>query len=242
MNRAGRASVMVCLGVVVTYLLWSGEMGWFVQRRMRYPLIGAAIALLVLGVYEFLEGGDRERENPDLARRAVGPGVGWMLVLPVFVLASVAPSSLGAAAADRVENFVPTQVTVDFEPLDVSNGPAQMRVFDFLDRAIWDADESLDGVTVQLEGLVVNDPTIADGFKLTRFMVSCCAADGVPLQVDVHHPGLALPDDTWVVADLVWRVPLTPYAAADGIPVIEADAIDVRIVPTPPDDPYESPY
>ena len=40
-----------------------------------------------------------------------------------------------------------------FEPLETGNGPVEMRVFDFLDRALWDDERSLEGVPVRLEGL-----------------------------------------------------------------------------------------
>ncbi len=114
-------------------------------------------------------------------------------------------------------------------------------MLEFLDRAIWDEARSLDGRQVRLEGLVVNDPSVPDGFKLTRFMVSCCAADGIPLQVAVHGAE-GLEDDTWVIADVVWRPPDTPYDEIEGDWAVEADAIGITAVPDPPSDPYESPY
>ena len=116
-----------------------------------------------------------------------------------------------------------------------------MRVYEFIDRAIWDDSGSLDGVPVRLEGLVVNDPSVPDGFILTRFLVSCCAADGIPLQVTLHGtPTLA--DDTWVIADVIWRPPDTPYREQEGEWVVEADAIEITVVEDAPNDPYESPY
>ncbi|MEO1065655.1 MAG: hypothetical protein AAFZ07_29950, partial [Actinomycetota bacterium] len=130
---------------------------------------------------------------------------------------SVAPTGLGAAAADRVDAYTPTESTKSFPPLPDTGEPVEMRVFDFLDRAIWDGEGSLVDRPIRLEGLVVNDPDIVDGFKLTRFMVSCCAADGIPLQVTVHTDGQPLANDTWVVADVVWRPPTTPYFEADLI-------------------------
>lgn len=231
---------MLTLGAVVGRLVWSGGFGWFVQQRMRLPLLLAAVVLLTFGLYEVLAAGREEKRDPESLRRFAGPRVGWLLIAPVLVLVSVAPTGLGSAAADRVEAYTPTESTSRQPPLPETDGPIEMRVFDFLDRAIWEG-ETLEGVTVRLEGLVVNDPDIPDGFKLTRFMVSCCAADGIPLQVTVHHDGPALANDTWVVADVVWRPPATPYAEAEVIEV-EADAASITVDPDPPDNPYESPY
>lgn len=240
MTRTGRAVLMLAIGAITARLLWSGSFGWFVQQRMRIPLLLAAIVLLAFGVYEVIGASVEERRDPDSAERSISPSVGWMLLLPLMVLFSVAPTGLGAAAADRVEAYTPTETSRTFEPLDTSNGPVEMRVFDFLDRALWDPAVSLEDTPIRLEGLVVNDSSITDGFKLTRFMVSCCAADGIPLQVTVHGTQ-PLEDDTWVVADVIWRPPPIPYLEMEGT-VVEADVISLTVVPDAPNDPYESPY
>ncbi len=238
----GRASLMLVLGAVIARLLRSGGFGMFVQQHMQYPLMAAAVVLLIFGGYEAIAGVREERRDAASVKRSTGPTIGWLLMLPLLVLVAVAPTALGAAAADRVDAYTPTQTNSSYSPLDTSKGPVEMRVFEFLDRALWDDTRTLEGAAVRLEGLVVNDPDVPDGFKLTRFMVSCCAADGIPLQVSVHAPSVALPDDTWVVADIVWRPPDQPYHSPGGPSSVEADAVSVVEVPDAPNDPYESPY
>jgi uncharacterized membrane protein YcgQ (UPF0703/DUF1980 family) len=72
-------------------------------------------------------------------------------------------------------------------------------------------------------------------------MVSCCAADGLPLQVNLHGVGEPLENDTWVVAEVVLREPSMPYLEMPEGPLVSADA--VRVTPSEaPNDPYESPY
>ncbi len=241
MNRLGRAAILLWIGAFVVRMVWTGGFGWFVQQRMRYPLLIAAIALLVFGAYEAVRGTADESREPSVAKRSVAPGVGWLLVLPFVVLMSVAPTGLGAAAADRVGAYNPVESDRVFEPIDASAGVMEMKVFDFLDRAVWDEDRSLEGVTVRLEGIVVNDPDIPDGFKLVRFLVSCCAADGIPLQVAVSG-GPSYENDTWVVADVVWIPPDRPYQDLEGDWIVEAEAVQVTVIEDPPNDPYESPY
>ena len=242
MNKLGRATLLLAIGSVMGRLLWSGGFGWFVQQHMRWPLLAATIMLLILGSYDGVRGSLEEEADPGSAKRSAGPSVGWLLVLPLFVLISVAPTGLGAAAADRVDAFTPVENTDEFPPLEEVNGIVEMRVFDFLDRAAWDPERSLEDQVVRLEGLVVDDPTSPDAFKLTRFMVSCCAADGIPLQVTTHGAGTILAEDTWVVADVIWRPPSVPYQEIEGDWVIEADIVQLTVVPNAPNDPYESPY
>ncbi len=243
MNRAGRGTMMLFSGAIVGRLLQTGGFGWFVQQRMQLPLLLAAIALIGMGGFEVWAAWREEAEEPESANRSRGPVVGWLLVLPILVIVAVAPTALGAAAADRVESYVPTETGADYPPLDGLDQPIEMRVFDFLDRAVWDESESLEGVTVRLEGLVVNDSDHTEGFTLTRFLVSCCAADGIPLQVDLYDVGRQFEDDTWVVADVQWIPPETPY---NQLPAAErriaATVVTVTEVPGDRKDPYESPY
>lgn len=233
---------MLCLGAISIRLIWTGGFGWFVQQHMKLPLAASAVALLLFGTYEAVAGAREEQRDPSAIRRAVGPTVGWLLILPLLVLVSVAPTGLGAAAADRVDPYTPTEPSGRYPPLDTSAGPVEMRVFDFLDRAIWDPERSLEGVTVRLEGLVVNNSEVPDGFRLTRFMVSCCAADGIPLQVTVRGVDEPLDNNTWVTVDLVWRPPEVPYQEITDDWVVEADLVSVTVVGDIPNNPYESPY
>jgi len=243
MTRVGRAAVMLFLGLTMARLLWTGSFGWFIQQRMMLPLLAATVVLLALGAYEGFFGSRQELQDVAATRRSVAPRVGWLMVLPLLILVSVAPTGLGAAAADRVENFTPTDDVDNFPPLDTSQQPIEMRVFDFVDRALWDDERSIEDVTIRLEGLVVNSDEVPDGFLLTKFLVSCCAADGVPLQVSLRGVDTTYENDTWVIADVVWRVPDVPYIDQPvGEWYVEADVVAIEVDPDPPTDAYESPY
>ena len=234
---------MLYIGITMTRLLWSGSFGFFIQQRMQIPLALATVTLLLLGAYEARTALREEKADENAWRRMSAPRVGLLMILPLLVLTSVAPTGLGAAAAERVEPFQPVTNDVAFPPLEVSDQPLEMRVFDFVARAIADPAESLNDVPVRLEGLVVNDPEIDDGFRLTRFLVSCCAADGVPIQVAVRGLDTTFEDDTWVIADVVVRtpdVPLSQLPAAERI--VEVDVISITVETDPPTDAYESPY
>ncbi len=234
---------MLTLGFTMARLLWTGAFGWFIQQRMQIPLLIATVVLLIMGVYEAVQATEEETKDPESRTRSTAPKVGWLMILPLLVIVSVQPVGLGAAAADRVENFTPVETESRFDDLDFSQGVPELRVLDFVDRAIWDDDGSLNGQTVRLEGLVVNDPDVPDGFLLTRFLVSCCAADGVPIQVAIQGVSENLVNDTWVVADVVLIEPDVPYRENDADRwFVNAELQSLTIDLTPPTDAYESPY
>ncbi|MFK7919552.1 MAG: TIGR03943 family protein [Ilumatobacter sp.] len=240
----GRAALMLALGTLVARLVRSGGYSSFVQQRMQIPLIFAAVMLLVFGVIEAIGAYRQDSAEPSKSRESISPTVGWLLATPLLVLVAVAPTSLGAAAAQRAEPLTPTERNEpQIEPVDDSNGPAEMRVYEFLSRALWDDTGTLTGKQIVLEGIVVNDDEISDGFRLTRFAVSCCAADGLPLQVALRDLDQSFEDDTWVRATVVWRPPPEGGYQAEGAPeVVEADVIGIELIEDPPDDPYETPF
>ncbi|MFN3256784.1 MAG: TIGR03943 family putative permease subunit [Ilumatobacter sp.] len=242
----GRAALMVAIGVFVARLVWSGGYGSFVQEKMRIPLALSALLLLVFGVIEGVAALRQESRDSDAARRSISPTVGWLLAAPLVVLTAVAPTALGAAAAQRSEPLTPTERSTPprgLPEIDDSEGPADLRVYEFLSRALWDETASLTGKEIALEGIVVNDPDIPDGFRLTRFAVNCCAADGLPLQVAVRGVTGTFDDDEWVRAVVTWRPPPGGSYLSEGAPkLVEADVISIEIVDDPPSNPYETPF
>lgn len=242
----GRAALMLAIGAFLVRLVLSGGYGAFVQQRMKIPLVLAAAMLLVFGVIEAVAGYRAESADPDSVRRSISPTVGWLLAAPLAVLVAVAPTALGAAAAQRSEPLTPTEQNAPasgLEPIDDSNGAVEMRVYEFLSRALWDETGSLTGKEIVLEGIVVNDPNITDGFRLTRFAVNCCAADGLPLQVGIHGLDDEYDNDTWVRATIIWRPPPEGGYQGENAPeVVEADIVEIELVDDPPSDPYETPF
>jgi putative membrane protein len=98
--------------------------------------------------------------------------------------------------------------------------------------------KELIGQRVQVEGMVSrNETTPAGQFVLYRFVIVCCAADAMPMEMTVTNPqanGLA--NDQWV------RIGGTVKMETVGtrtIPVLVADAV-TKI--GAPEDPYLSPY
>lgn len=166
------------------------------------------------------------------------PAVGWLLALPLAVLLLVAPAPLGADAAERQEAYTPQIEASAFPPLPAERaGAVDLRIGEFVDRALWDRGGSLDGAPVRLTGFVVHDDEV-EGFVLARFRIACCAADAIPIKVHVLTDEPRPPEDQWVevVGTLVERPPTRP--GSDEIAPVEIEASSVDEVPEPAS-PYE---
>lgn len=237
MTSAGRAALLLGLGLIVGRLTVEGSYGNFVQQRMRWPLAIAALCMIVLGVIDLVRWLRAARED----EASVAPAVGGLLVVPLLVLMSVAPAALGAAAADRVDPYEPPPPDAPVWTLPEAD-PFEMRVLDFVNHVLYDERRGLEGRSVILEGLVVNDDEVPDGFLLVRFLVSCCAADGIPLKVALRGTPERFDDDTWVRVVVTWLPPEVPFGQPGAPKYIEAQIETVDIIPDPPDSPYESPF
>lgn len=153
-----------------------------------------------------------------------GSRVGWLLVAPILAIAVVAPSPLGAFAANRAPTTLPTPPR-DFGPLPAAtNGAVDLPLTEFVGRARYGQGRSLDGIPVRLVGFATTDAR-GDGFLLTRFVISCCAADARPVRVAIRggQPPWPAPD-TWLEVTGTWR-PETRSAEDTGPPTLNTTGL-----------------
>jgi uncharacterized repeat protein (TIGR03943 family) len=160
----------------------------------------------------------------------------WLLMVPVLTVFLVAPPALGADSVTRTESRAPQSVaTMDaaaFPPLPVG-AVVPLPVSEFVSRAGWDGNGTLNGRTISLSGFVVHTE---GGTLLARMVISCCAADAYPVTVRLAG-GAAdrFKSDAWIeVTGKV--VPGTATRANSYTPDFTLESI--RPVPAPKD-PYE---
>jgi uncharacterized repeat protein (TIGR03943 family) len=105
---------------------------------------------------------------------------------------------------------------------------------DFVARAI--SDRSLDGREVTLTGFVVRH---GEEVRLTRLVISCCAADARPMTVRLvgGGPGSGVdhPPDTWLRV----RGRIQPGSATPQTRYVPAFTVSSAAVRPAPEDPYE---
>jgi uncharacterized repeat protein (TIGR03943 family) len=235
MNEEAHAALLLVLGALALRLGLTDAHLAYIRPAMG-PLLALAGAVLVLlggvvllrpGSSGALVGGTTHGHDHTGASR-----VAWLLVAPVLAIAVVVPGPLGAFAASRAAASLPPSARADFGPLPapaVPGVPVDLSLKEFVGRAVYDG-RSVRGTPVRLEGFVTPDAR-GGGFLLTRFIVTCCAADARPLRIAIR--GIAPPwpaPDTWLAVTGTWR-PESRSAEDQRPPVL--DATDLRPINAP---------
>jgi putative membrane protein len=201
-----------------TALYLSSRTAWVV------PMGASILCVALLGRLASLRSPHAEPVTPRAALAAA------LIVAPVVVLLALPPASLGTYAAARRSSLAGAAgfggSSADIRRGDVSlvDVAGALRSRDSMKALVARA-----GTRVSFVGFVARTPGMpADEFLLTRFLVSCCAADALSIQVRVvgAPPGRFAPDD-WV------RVEGSIYPLGQEV-LVDAAAVDATARPELP--------
>jgi len=192
----GEAQSIVLLligGALLRITVFSDVYLRYVKPGLRWYLIAAGVVLVVaaaITLWRELFGAEADAHGHG------GPRVAWLLLLPVLTIFLIGPPSLGSYAAEKQGAAAVGQPSSDLPPLPAGD-PVTVSVLDYVTRAIWEDGASLRGRDVRLTGFVTLDDNGTP--HLTRIVLSCCAADGRPLEVALAGvaPG-TLERDVWI--------------------------------------------
>jgi len=227
--RLAGAFVLAAWAGLFWFLWLSGRVAFFLSSRTDWIVPVAAVLLTAATVGRAASARVRSPEP-------LSAGELWiscLLVLPVVLVLSAPPATLGTFSAGKRGDFAgagfATSVTDIGEGaltlVDVAAGQTSREG----ERAL----AARAGETVRFVGFVSRfDDTPADEFVLTRYVVSCCVADATIASVRTVNvtPG-AFADDAWV------EVTGTIYPVGTEVIV---QASDIRKVERP-DRPYLTP-
>jgi putative membrane protein len=219
------AVVLAAWAGLFWFLLISGRTSLYLSSRTAWVVPVGAVILTVATLGRLASA---RAEHPEPLSRRTAWGYGF-IVLPVVAVLVLPPTALGSFAASR--RSLGTGI--------VAGGPnlaaGDQVTLASIAAAGWseDARRALvgrAGTEVSFEGIVDRrEGQPAEEFMLTRFIVSCCVADAISVQVRVvGAPPGEFQEDQWV------RVRGTFYPVARET-VVDASAIE----PIPrPDSPY----
>jgi putative membrane protein len=220
-------------------LLGMGRYMLFVRAGL-WPLLLASLAILLLFMVAMMI---RPAEHGKL--RAGTWLRGALLMLPLLymlpVLCGSASSGLTSFALDK--RSLDEDGTLNLLPAEATNGPASPAATAGNEKVVSLRylryhRKDLVGQHVQVVGMVSkNDTTPAGQFVLYRFVIVCCAADAMPMEMTVTSPDTSkLVSDEWVRVGGTVRM---ETVGTRTIPVLEADQLTKVAAPG---DPYLSPY
>jgi uncharacterized repeat protein (TIGR03943 family) len=224
-SRIAQAVALAAWAGLFWFLLFADRTSLYLSSRTAWVVPVGAIALTIAATGRLATG---RTPSPGPLGRGTVWAVGFVL-LPVVAILVLPPAALGSYAASR--RSLSSGLVASGPELQAGDAVTLAAVA----AAGWSEDArrslvSRAGSRVSFEGIVTKrDGQAADEFMLTRFIVSCCVADALSVQVRVvGAPPGRFEEDDWV------RVSGAFYPVGQEVVVDAAE-----IVPIPqPDDPY----
>lgn len=244
-DRRSQAAILFTVGAMALYLGASEAALAYVKAGLQPLLVVSGVVLVGLGLVAVTRHAQDQHGH-----QVHGPRVAWLLALPSLTLVLVAPPALGAFAASRQSIQPPAAIQASptgpaapssdpFPPLiPPSDGTATlMTLAEYLAR---DAEEpyTLAGVRIRLLGFATPQHGGHDGYLLTRFAISCCAADATALRVAIRGDLVVRAPDTWLEVEGRWqqRAGDDPDQPTSDTAVLLAESVRMTKQPS---EPYE---
>jgi uncharacterized repeat protein (TIGR03943 family) len=226
--------LLLLTGLFAVWLAASGTALNFVRPSIRPYVLAAGLVAALLAVLP--PGGllARRRPGPPAAvahdHEHPDAGVGWLLVVPLFVALLVPPAPLGAnAVRSRLSTARPAAASVYPAVRAPDHGAVPMTMAEFSTRALRDKRRSLTGVPVRLTGFVSDRSGTA--YSLGRFVIFCCAADAEAVEVRIVGDPTPRRTNEWLEVVGVW-VPQP----------LDADVVSLRVTSVRPVKRPRAPY
>lgn len=199
MSRETENALLLLVGFSTAIITATGVYTRYVKPSL-LPWLAASAALLILlavtAIVRDVRRGGRSHDDHDHGHRR---GAGWLLVLPVALLAFIVPPPIGPQAAGPSVTEVSTDVLRrPFPPLPAGPAP-EVSLPDVLIRVAQDSAGTLDGRPITVVGFTMRDGARTD---LARVVIMCCAADARLARIHVGGPAAArladLPENIWI--------------------------------------------
>ena len=218
MRVAGSLVLLAWAGLF--WFLWlTGRDAYYLSQRTMW-VVPVAAGLLTAAAVGRLVTARTTRDEP-IARKELA--VMAAMVVPVLLVVSLPPATLGTFSAGKRAGFSGVGVTTTASDI----GSGELTLVDVAAAQTTPEGEKAlakrAGDSVDFVGFVTRyDDTPADEFLLTRYVVTCCVADATVAQVRVVNvtPG-AFADNDWVdVTGTIYplgREVIVNASAVDGV-------------------------
>ncbi|MEW5957541.1 MAG: TIGR03943 family protein [Chloroflexota bacterium] len=240
MKPSLKAVILIGMGLFLYSRFFNGKLLFYINERFVWLTLLASVGFIVVGAsYRYYT--TPAHDHGDHQHGYLSRGGILLVILPMILGMLVPPQPLGAAAMGS-RDVSPKALTSAAAPQrnEVLTKPkSEKNILDWLIefRSINDP-AAFTGQQARLIGFVYRDEQFAaDEFMVSRFVISCCAADAVPLGLVVRWPETAsLTADQWVEVNGRFE----PGQFGDeALPILIAESITPAQTP---DQPYLYPY
>ncbi len=219
------AAALAAWASLFWFLMASGRTNLYLSSRTDWVVPVGATILTISAIGRLVSA---RSQTPEHLSPKEAWGVG-LILLPVVAVLALPPASLSSFAASRRSSFSSAGFTSS--PEEVASGELSLGdvAGALRSQEAMSALVARAGSEVDFTGFVTRDPgAAADEFTLTRFLISCCVADALSVEVRVvGAPPGQFEKDQWV------RVAGKIYPLGDEV-IVDADSVEAVERPKKP--------
>jgi uncharacterized repeat protein (TIGR03943 family) len=238
--RSLQALLLLAIFIFLISKIINNQLVWYINVRfVTLTLIGILfLAILVLRLFlEALHSRERteehEHEDHDHTPSSINL---WIMLIPLLIgiLIPAKPLDSSAVSAKGLTTSAPLVSTDSSSQLSETQSE-QRNVLDWVKLFYFEKEPShFIGQQASVVGFVYFDERLPEGqFFVSRFILSCCAADGYAVGMIVEWEGAdSLQQDAWVQV----KGPVDAVSFDNAVsPLIRAETVELV---SPPDQPY----
>jgi len=229
--RLLQSLLLVALSVFLAGKIIDGKVTWYINQRF-LPLTFVGIILLaVMAQAVFRQA--RNKENAQ-EHTHILPGNLFILLIPALLGTFLPARPLDATAVDLkgITTNAPI-VSSDGAERQFEAAADQRNILDWM--RIFNDENDLSsylGQQAHVIGFVYYDEYLPDNiFLISRFIITCCAADAYAIGIPVEWNGEVFDENTWV--KVKGQVQYTEWND-QKLPLILADSVEITEVPGQP--------
>lgn len=242
MKSSFKALALIALGLFLYSRIYNGTLLYYISDRFAWLTLFAAIGFIIVGAsYRYRATQTHQHGHADHQHGNLGWGALLLVALPVVLGLLIPPKPLGAAAMSNREISVGSvnSATAPKTTQIISRPSTEKNVLDWLiDFRLAQDPAAFADQEAKVIGFVYRDERFGtEQFMVSRFVLSCCAADAAPLGLVVNWPETNnLSSDQWV--EVSGRLQPGEFDG-EPMPILIAE----KVTPTDvPDQPYLYPY
>jgi uncharacterized repeat protein (TIGR03943 family) len=178
MSRETENALLLLLGLATAIITITGVYTRYVKPSLLPWLAAVAVLLIVLALSAIVRDLRHRRDDntgsDEHAGHAHRRGIGWLIAVPVLLLAFVVPPALGAQAAAPIAiTLSPNELRQPFPSLPAGRAP-EVSLKEVMKRVALDSAGTLNSRLITIVGFTLK---AGGGTDLARITIFCCAAD-----------------------------------------------------------------